>query len=367
MRGPPTVPRVRYRAELAVAVQLLGTAVRSAGLALEHVAGSARCGGTGEPVRLTRRIARISAPNGVRLERDLHDGAQRGSSGCSCSCRLAAEMRAEGKPNRSCGSADRQQAPLICATILPLRTASIRPPSPTTGLMTACGRSPPHPRCLLSSGETARRPVRPWPEATATGSWLIPPHTLGGLTAVPAIRATVDGDEAMLGSARGRRLGSIKLRRSGTRQRPDSRGQRSVPWKQTAVPERRLRAEFPSCRYPPRKPDPCSCRAWPCCSLERDSTSSESQANADELLAIVANREPTPRSSTSKFRPRTPTRGCVGGVILSGTPRTAVPAAIQRPGTRYAEALLNDHPAGSGYLLRDRVYDAAAGGDALRR
>jgi DNA-binding NarL/FixJ family response regulator len=33
----------------------------------------------------------------------------------------------------------------------------------------------------------------------------------------------------------------------------------------------------------------------------------------------------------------------------------------------YAEALIKDHPAGSGYLLKDRVYDAAAVGDALRR
>src|SRR5262249_58628442 len=41
-RASRTVAEVRYRAELAGAEQLLGTAVRSAGLALEHVAAQAR-------------------------------------------------------------------------------------------------------------------------------------------------------------------------------------------------------------------------------------------------------------------------------------------------------------------------------------
>ncbi|HEY2286099.1 MAG TPA: hypothetical protein VGH88_10190 [Streptosporangiaceae bacterium] len=34
---------------------------------------------------------------------------------------------------------------------------------------------------------------------------------------------------------------------------------------------------------------------------------------------------------------------------------------------RYAEALLTEHPAGSGYLLKDRGYDTAVLGDAQRR
>ena len=54
-------------------------------------------------------------------------------------------------------------------------------------------------------------------------------------------------------------------------------------------------------------------------------------------------------------------------VIRERHPKTAVLLLSSYLEARYAEALLKDHPAGSGYLLKDRVYDAAAVGDALRR
>jgi len=54
-------------------------------------------------------------------------------------------------------------------------------------------------------------------------------------------------------------------------------------------------------------------------------------------------------------------------VIRERHPKTAVLLLSSYLEARYAEALLKDHPAGSGYLLKDRVYDAAVVGDALRR
>jgi serine/threonine-protein kinase len=54
-------------------------------------------------------------------------------------------------------------------------------------------------------------------------------------------------------------------------------------------------------------------------------------------------------------------------VIRERYPKTAVLLLSSYLEARYAEALLKDHPARSGYLLKDRVYDAAALGDALRR
>ena len=54
-------------------------------------------------------------------------------------------------------------------------------------------------------------------------------------------------------------------------------------------------------------------------------------------------------------------------LIRERHPKTAVLLLSSYLEARYAEALLTDHPAGPGYLLKDRVYDAAVVGDALRR
>jgi hypothetical protein len=49
-------------------------------------------------------------------------------------------------------------------------------------------------------------------------------------------------------------------------------------------------------------------------------------------------------------------------VIRERHPKTAVLLLSSYLEARYAEALFTDHPARSGYLLKDRVYDAAASG-----
>jgi DNA-binding NarL/FixJ family response regulator len=54
-------------------------------------------------------------------------------------------------------------------------------------------------------------------------------------------------------------------------------------------------------------------------------------------------------------------------VIRARHPKTAVLLLSSSLEARYAEALLSEHPARSGYLLKDRVYHAAVLGDALRR
>jgi hypothetical protein len=86
-RASRTVAEVRYRAELAGAEQLLGTAVRSAGLALEHVAAQARL--RAELADLAPHAAgssRTRTPNGEAWNVTCTTAPSSGSSGCSCSC-----------------------------------------------------------------------------------------------------------------------------------------------------------------------------------------------------------------------------------------------------------------------------------------
>jgi DNA-binding NarL/FixJ family response regulator len=53
--------------------------------------------------------------------------------------------------------------------------------------------------------------------------------------------------------------------------------------------------------------------------------------------------------------------------IAASHPKIGVLVLSQHLDTEYAKVLLADHPAGVGYLLKDRVFDAAVLVDALRR
>ena len=90
--------------------------------------------------------------------------------------------------------------------------------------------------------------------------------------------------------------------------------------------------------------------------------------DADALLELVARTEPDAALIDIKMPPTHTDEGLrAAAVIRERYPKTAVLLLSSYLEARYAEALLKGHPAGSGYLLKDRVYDAAALGDALRR
>lgn len=90
--------------------------------------------------------------------------------------------------------------------------------------------------------------------------------------------------------------------------------------------------------------------------------------DADELLELVARSQPDAALIDIKMPPTHTDEGLrAAAAIRARYPKTAVLLLSSYLEARYAEALLTDHPAGSGYLLKDRVYDAAVLGDALRR
>ena len=144
-RADRTVAEVRYRAELAGAEPLLGTAVRSAGLALEHVAAQARLRAElADLAASRRRIIEDADTERRQLERDLHDGAQQRLIGLQLFMQLAADD-ATGEQAQTYGAARR----IVSSALADLRDLAhgIHPAALTddglmTGLRTLANRSP---------------------------------------------------------------------------------------------------------------------------------------------------------------------------------------------------------------------------------
>ena len=197
-RASRTVAEVRYRAELAGAGQLLGTAVRSAGLALEHVAAQARLRAElADLAASRRRIIEDADAERRRLERDLHDGAQQRLIGLQLFMQLAADDAAEEQAETY-----RAARRIVSTALADLRDLAhgIHPAALTddglmTGLRTLANRSPVPLSIGGRTGLAARSAVA---EAAAYRLVAYTAHTAGQLDGGPVIRATVDGDEAML-------------------------------------------------------------------------------------------------------------------------------------------------------------------------
>ena len=320
-RASRTVAEVRYRAELAGAEQLLGTAVRSAGLALEHVAAQARLRAElADLAASRRRIIEDADAERRSLERDLHDGAQQRLIGLQLFMQLAADDAAEEQAETY-----RAARRIVSTALADLRDLAhgIHPAALTddglmTGLRTLANRSP-VPLSIGGTGSSARSAVA---EATAYRLVAYTAHTAGRLDGGPAIRATVDGDEAMLririeADALGGEQAAEILARAGDRIAAAS-GSVTV---ETTAARTTITAEFPCVSLSPRTWR-CSGRACPGCSPRRDSTSSEAPATRTNCSRSSPGPSRTPRSSTSKCRPRTPTRGCGRRrSSVSGTPR----------------------------------------------
>ena len=90
--------------------------------------------------------------------------------------------------------------------------------------------------------------------------------------------------------------------------------------------------------------------------------------DADELLRRSGRPARTWRSSTSRCRPPTPTRGSWRpSEIRQLDPTVGVLVLSHYLESRYAMRLLEHHPERVGYLLKERVSDVAVLTDAVRR
>jgi signal transduction histidine kinase len=196
-RASRTVAEVRYRAELAGAGQLLGTAVRSAGLALEHLAAQARLRAElADLAASRRRIISDGDAERRRLERDLHDGAQQRLIGLQLFMQLAVDDASE-EQAETYHAARR----IVSTSLADLRDLAhgIHPAALTddgllTGLRMLANRSA-VPLSIEGTGPVARSAVA---EAAAYRLVAYTAHTAGQLEDGPVIRVTADGDEAML-------------------------------------------------------------------------------------------------------------------------------------------------------------------------
>jgi serine/threonine-protein kinase len=90
--------------------------------------------------------------------------------------------------------------------------------------------------------------------------------------------------------------------------------------------------------------------------------------DADGLLALVAVERPEVALVDIKMPPTHTREGLdAAHTIRAQYPETAVLLLSSYLEAEYAAALLEDYPAGSGYLLKDRVSDPVVLADALRR
>ena len=196
-RASRTVAEVRYRAELAGAEQLLGTAVRSAGLALEHVAAQARLRAElADLAASRRRIIEDADAERRSLERDLHDGAQQRLIGLQLFMQLAADDAAEEQAETY-----RAARRIVSTALADLRDLAhgIHPAALTDdGLMTGLRTLANHSPVPLSIGGTGTVTRSAQAEAAAYRLVAYTAHTAGRLDGDPVIRTTVDGDGAML-------------------------------------------------------------------------------------------------------------------------------------------------------------------------
>jgi DNA-binding NarL/FixJ family response regulator len=86
------------------------------------------------------------------------------------------------------------------------------------------------------------------------------------------------------------------------------------------------------------------------------------------LLDLVSRTAPDVALIDIKMPPTHTDEGLKAATIIrQRQPRTAVLLLSSYLESRYASSLLERHPASSGYLLKERVYDSTVLGDALRR
>ena len=86
------------------------------------------------------------------------------------------------------------------------------------------------------------------------------------------------------------------------------------------------------------------------------------------LLELVDNTAPDAALIDIKMPPTFTDEGLQAATLIRQRyPRTAVLLLSSYLESRYASSLLENHPASSGYMLKERVYDVAVLEDALRR
>jgi serine/threonine-protein kinase len=91
-------------------------------------------------------------------------------------------------------------------------------------------------------------------------------------------------------------------------------------------------------------------------------------ADLPGLLELVNTTAPDAALIDIKMPPTHTDEGLqAAAIIRQRHPGTAVLLLSSYLESRYASSLLEQHPASSGYLLKERVYDSAVLGDALRR
>ena len=318
-----------------------------------------------EDLRASRaRIVETGDAERRRLERDLHDGAQQRLLALSYDLRLArAAAEAEGDREHAtllASAGDEAQAALgelreLAHGIYPaiLAEAGLAP-----ALATLADEAP----LPVELGEV---PPERYGAPVETAAYLTVAEAIADAAGRRATFVSVDVARENAASSSSRSETTAPQRTLGARphRRPRRRARRLARGRAARLSGRRSRA---SSRRRRRHAHPRGDR--PPARGRGDRRGRARRRTRTACSATFGSPDPTPRSSTSACRRRTPTR--------ASSPRSGSAPSIPEVGVlvlsqyvepSYAMRLLEEHPERVGYLLKERVFDVAILVDALRR
>jgi DNA-binding NarL/FixJ family response regulator/signal transduction histidine kinase len=366
-RGESAIAEIRYRQDLAGVSQQLVAAARAAGLAIEHVAAGARLRAElTELARSRRRIVELGDSERQRLERDLHDGAQQRLIALQVMLEMAASAAESAR--KASYAAARQD---VGAALEDLRDLAhgIYPAALTDeGLGVA----------LRTLAETSPVPLavdwsalRRQPGAVEAAAYRMVADAIeiaGRNCARSAVTVSIrDSDEVLrlrlaatgLDKAAGQLIVAAAQDRIAT---ADGSLTLTTTGGQTIIeggyPVRVVIAE-----------DMALLREGLARLLSDAGFDVVGQAcDLPGLLTLVGTTTPDAALIDIKMPPTHTDEGLQAATAIRRQfPDTAVLLLSSYLESRYASSLLERHPASSGYLLKERVYDSAVLGDALRR
>ena len=366
-RADAVVAEVRYRASLAGASHQLAASVRAAGLGVEHLAARARLRAELAELAVSRlRIVEAGDAERRSLERDLHDGAQQRLIALQVLLQMASTAA---PPARSARYADARGEVGVALEELRDLAHGIHPVVLTdaglgVGLRTLAESSP-VPLIVQERGSRRRQAaveaaayrlvedtIRTAGQTSSSTCRHRNPQRRRECAADPAEHDWVRRDRrrAHRDPRAGPYRGAQRVGHACHGRRPDDdRGGDSV--RLVIAEDMALLRE----------------------GLTRllTDTGFDVVGGAGDLaglLDLVARTAPDVALIDIKMPPTHTDEGLQAATaIRQQYPGTAVLLLSSYLESRYASALLEDHPASSGYLLKERVYDSSVLGDALRR
>ena len=362
MRGGEVVAYLRHAAELGGTSERLAEAARGAGLALEHASSRARLRAQLAELQTSRaRIVEIGDGERRRLERNLHDGAQQ---------RLIA-LSVALQPTTEGGTVNGRAREEILTALDELRSLAhgIHPASLTdAGLDAAVRELAESSRVPLQIESVPRERFSAAVESAVYRVVLdavrCAERAGDGRSVSVSIERTPEALQCSARPSRGRRR--CGRSRAGTRDRPSQRSGWGGVTRSRGRPHAHLRDG--AMRIVIAEDMALMREGLARLLTDRGFELVGEATDAVELLRLVALTRPDAAVVDIKMPPTHSDEGLrAAAEIRERYPETSVLLLSSYLDARFAATLFESYPAGTGYLLKERVGDAGVLSDALQR